>query len=134
MKAKAVLMSLAAVVILSMGYSANAADTPAPLSTPELQQAIGSGKKTVVFFNNPMGHPCQAQKEILLKLQKDMGNKFNIAYVDSSKPSDQKAFYDYGVRGLPSLALVDSKGKIARVFPPGIQSYETLVQSLDSIK
>jgi hypothetical protein len=72
------------------------------------------------------GKALQAQKEILLKLQKDRGKKFNIAYMDATKPEDQKAFYDYGVRGLPSLALVDSRGKIAKIFTPGIQSYDAV--------
>lgn len=134
MKTKEILVFLSVVFILSIGYHANAGDIPAPPSTPELKQAIGSGKKTVVFFINPVGKPCQSQKEILLKLQKDRAKKFNIAYVDATKPEDQKAFYDYGVRGLPSLALVNSSGKIAKIFPPGIQSYETLVQALDNIK
>lgn len=134
MKAKRILVCLAAVFILSIGYSANAGDIPAPLSSTEIKQSIGSGKKTIIFFINPKGKPCMAQKEILLKLQQDKDKKFNIAYVDATKPEDQKAFYDYGVRGLPSLVIVDSNGKISKIFPPGIQSRETLAQALDSIK
>ena len=134
MKIKATLIALVVVFIMSLGYHANAGEVQAPLSTPELKQALGLGKKTVVFFINPMGKPCQAQKEILLKLHQDRAKKFNIAYVDATKPENQKAFYDYGIRGLPSLVLVDSSGKIAKVFSPGIQSYETLSQALDSIK
>jgi thioredoxin-related protein len=48
--------------------------------------------------------------------------------------NDQKAFYDYGVRSLPSLVLVDKNGKIGRVFPPGIQSADTLASALDGLK
>ena len=47
---------------------------------------------------------------------------------------NQRAFYDYGVRGLPTLVLVDGSGKINRVFPPGIQSYDALAAALDGIK
>ncbi len=112
----------------------SAAANAAPKSTPELKQLIGAGKKTVVFFQNPNGGPCKAQNEILQKLLKERKGNFTIAYVNSMKPEDQKAFYDYGVRNLPSLVLVDGSGNISRVFPPGIQSYETLAQSLDSIK
>ena len=50
------------------------------------------------------------------------------------KQEDQKAFYDYGVRSLPSLVLVDKSGKIARVFAPGIQTIETLTSALDGLK
>jgi len=49
-------------------------------------------------------------------------------------PADQKAVYEYGVRNLPQLVLVDGKGKIAHFFPPGIQSYETLAVTLDGTK
>ncbi len=111
------------------------ASPAAPLSTPELRQTIGAGKKnTVVFFLNPEGGPCRAQNEILQKLRKDRGNGFNIAYVSALEPRNEKAFYDYGVRGLPSLVIVDRGGKIAKFFPPGIQNYETLAAVLDGIK
>jgi thiol-disulfide isomerase/thioredoxin len=107
----------------------------APLSTTELKQVIGSGKKsTLVFFQNPQGGPCRAQKEVLQKLQQDRKNNFNIANVSTLKPEDQKAFYDYGIRNLPMLVLVDKQGNISRVFPPGIQSYEALAAALDSLR
>jgi len=114
--------------------AAFAADT-APLSTPELKQAIGAGKKsTVVFFLNPQGGPCKAQNEILKKLQKDRKNNFNIAYVSALEEANRKAFYDYGVRSLPTLVVVDGSGKIAKYFPPGIQTYEVLTTTLDGVK
>ncbi len=112
-----------------------AGDQAAPLSTQELKQVIGSNKKsTLVFFQNPMGGPCRAQKEVLQKLQQDRKNNFNIANVSTMKPEDQKAFYDYGIRNLPMLVLVDKNGKISRVFSPGIQSYETLTAALDGLR
>ncbi len=113
-------------------HAAFAAD--APLSTPELKKTVGAGKSTVVFFLNPNGGPCKAQNEILQKLQKDRKSNFNIADVSALEQANQKAFYDYGVRSLPTLVLVDSKGKIAKVFPPGIQSAEVLTAALDGIK
>ena len=107
----------------------------APLSTTELKQVIGSGKKsTLVFFQNPQGGPCRAQKEVLQKLQHDRKNNFNIANVSTMRPEDQKAFYDYGIRNLPMLVLVDKQGNISRVFPPGIQSYEALAAALDGLR
>ena len=105
----------------------------APLSTPELQQAIGAGgKPTLVFFLNPQGGPCQQQNGILEQLYKERGGNFNVAYVNALKPENEKAFYDYGVRNLPSMVLVDSKGKIARVFAPGIQSPDTVAAALNA--
>lgn len=119
---------------LMVAGAAFAADK-APLSTPELQKTIGAGKKnTVVFFINPNGGPCKAQKEILLQLHKDRKGNFNIAYVDAMNQANQRAFYDYGVRSLPTVVVVDAKGQIAKYFPPGIQPYEVLAKALDGIK
>ena len=113
--------------------TAMAGSTAAPRSTPELQKTIGAAKKnTLVFFQNPMGGPCKAQNEILQKLLKDRKNGFNLAAVSTMKQEDQKGFYDYGVRSLPTLVLVDKNGNINRFFPPGIQSYETVAAALDS--
>lgn len=112
-----------------------AAGTPAPVSTPELKQAIGTnGKATLVFFQNPYGGPCKMQKEVLDKLQNERKGNFNIVPVNAMKQEDQKAFYDYGVRSLPSVVLVDKKGQIAKVFAPGIQNAETLKAALDGLK
>jgi thioredoxin 1 len=113
---------------------AQAGSPSAPLSTPEIKQSINSGKKTIIFFLNPNGGPCRAQNEVLVTLQKDRKNNFNVAYVSAMQQENQRAFYDYGVRGLPTLVLVDGSGKINRVFPPGIQSYDALAAALDGIK
>lgn len=124
-----------AVVFQVVAGFAFAGGTAAPLSTPELKQTIGAnGKVTLVFFQNPFGGPCKAQKAILEKLLQDRKGSFNIASVNAMNQNDQKAFYDYGVRSLPSLVLVDKAGKIARVFPPGIQTHETLTAALDGVK
>lgn len=121
-------------VLLTAGM-ASAGSTAAPLSTVELKQVIGSGKQnTIVFFQNPQGGPCRAQKEILEKLHKARKGNFNIANVSTMKESDQRAFYEYGIRNLPSLILVDKNGNISRVFPPGIQDAETLATALDGVQ
>lgn len=131
---KKIVLSLLTLSILGTASISMAAAT-APLSTPELKQTIGtSGKATLIFFQNPYGGPCKSQKVILDKLQKDKKAGFNIASVNAMNQNDQKAFYDYGVRSLPTLVLVDKSGKIARVFPPGIQSQETISAALDGLK
>ena len=130
----AVVFSLFAVLFFSAGCQGGPGNAPAPRSNAEISQAISSGKKTVVFFMNPAGIPCGQQNEILKKLYQDRGGNFNVAYVSAIRPEDEKAFYDYGIRSLPSLVLVDSSGNISRHFPPGIQSYDTLAQALDSMR
>jgi thioredoxin 1 len=134
MKRIIVTLSLISLLLTAGASLAGAGNQAAPRSTPELSKMIGLGKTTVVFFLNPNGGPCKAQNEILVKLQKDKKNAFNIAYVSAENSENQKAFYDYGVRSLPSLVLVDKAGNISRVFSPGIQTYEALVAALDGIK
>ena len=129
------LMFLSLLAVLALGAApVHSASTAAPLSTPELKKAIGAGKKTIVFFLNPQGGPCRAQNEIMQQLHKDRKGNFTIAYVSTMNQGDQKAFYEYGVRNLPQLVLVDGTGKIAQFFPPGIQGYDALATALDSTK
>ena len=130
-----VVFSFYVAAFLATAGIAPATAASAPLSTPELKRTIGTnGKATLVFFQNPYGGPCRAQKEILDKLLQDRKGNFNIASVSAVSQNDQKAFYDYGIRSLPSLVLVDKSGRIARVFPPGIQTQATLNAALDALK
>jgi thioredoxin 1 len=126
------------IVLLAVTFFATAAlvsaATKAPLSTPVLSQAIGKGKPVLVFFQNPNGGPCKAQQQVLDKLTEKRKGTFTIAPVNAMEQNDQKAFYDYGVRSLPSLVLVDKAGAISKVFPPGIQSIETITSALDGLK
>ncbi len=133
MKKITTLLSGILLLAAAAGCQAGTNAPSAPTSTPELRQIFGSGKKTIVFFLNPQGGPCRAQNEVLEKLLQDKNRSFNIAYVSTLKQEDQKAFYEYGVRNLPTLVLVDGNGKIQRNFPPGIQSYEVLATALDGV-
>jgi thioredoxin-like negative regulator of GroEL len=108
---------------------------PAPLSTPELKKTIGSnGKPTLIFFQNPYGGPCKAQKSVLDQLAAKRGATYNLASVSVMNQNDQKAFYDYGVRSLPMLVVVDKAGAISKVFSPGIQTIEAISAALDGAK
>lgn len=128
-------IALAVAALLPAGARAWAETPRAPLSTSALKAAVSAGdRNTLVFFQNPAGFPCRAQNEVLQKLQQDRKGTFNVVSVSVSRPEDRQAFYDYGIRSLPSLVLVDRAGRIARVFPPGIQGYETLSTALDRSK
>lgn len=132
---KRFMAAVTASTIIATATLVMAANSVAPLSTPELKKNIAKGgKPTLVFFQNPYGGPCKAQKGVLDKLSENRKGNFNIASVNAMNQDDQKAFYDYGVRNLPSLVLVDKKGTISKVFPPGIQSIETLSAALDGLK
>ena len=127
------IIALLAVTLFATATLASAAPK-APLSTPALSQSIGKGKPVLVFFQNPNGGPCKAQQQLLDKLTEKRKGTFTIAPVNAMEQNDQKAFYDYGVRSLPSLVLVDKAGAISKVFPPGIQSIETIISALDGLK
>lgn len=129
---KRVAIAVASIMLISSAVTFAA--QKAPLSTSEIKKNIAAGKPTVVFFQNPYGGPCRAQKRELDKLNEKMKGKFNIAAVNAMDQNDQKAFYDYGVRSLPSLVLVDKSGNINKVFPPGIQSADTIAAAINSIK
>ena len=127
------IITLLTVTLFATATLASAAPK-APLSTPALSQTLGKGKPTLVFFQNPNGGPCRAQQQVLDQLVEKRKGTFTIAPVNSMDQNDQKAFYDYGVRSLPSLVLVDRAGNISKVFSPGIQRLETLSAALDGLK
>jgi thioredoxin 1 len=138
MSRKIIIVIVIAVAMLA-AFTLSMCDTTAknpvaPKSTPSIKQAIESKKKTVLFFLNPNGSPCQRQDAILKKLHKNLAEAFNLTYVSSINSNDKQAFYDYGIRSLPSVVLVDSKGKIAHHFPPGIQPYDTLAMAIAATK
>ncbi len=129
------IITVLCVASLIVAGFAFASGMTAPTNTPELKRVIGANSKaTLIFFQNPNGGPCKIQKEVLDKLKSDRKGNFNIAVVSTTRQEDQRAFYDYGIRSLPSLVLVDKNGKIARVFAPGIQNAETLTTALDGLK
>ncbi|NTV50179.1 MAG: thioredoxin family protein [Geobacteraceae bacterium] len=132
---KRLITALTTAAVIATAALAMAANPAAPLSTPTLKKTIASnGKPTLVFFENPNGAPCRAQKALLNKLVEQRKENFNIASVSTLNQEDQKGFYDYGIRSLPTLVLVDKAGKISRVFSPGIQNTEVLSSALDGLK
>jgi len=71
---------------------------------------------------------------VLDKLIEQQKGKFNLANVSVTNQGDRQAFYDYGVRSLPSLVLVDKAGNINKVFAPGIQDIQTITLALNKLK
>lgn len=138
MSRKYIIIIVIAVAMLA-AFSLSKCDTTvknkvAPKSTPEIKQAIESKKKTVLFFMNPNDSTCQRQDEIIKKLYKNLAGAFNLIYVSSVNSNDKQVFNDYGISSLPSVVLVDNKGKIAHHLPPGIQPYNKLAMALSATK
>ena len=101
------------------GNPSSAAKTPAA-ATPV------PAKQTLLFFLNPNGAPCQMQDRILKEMGPSLTEKASVKYISVSDPSARELFGQYGIRALPSLIVLDAKGKEAKRFPPGIQSAETV--------
>jgi thioredoxin 1 len=89
-----------------------------------------SVEKTILFFMNPSGAPCQMQDKILTDMGKSLTDHAVLHYVKTTVPSDRGTFAEYGIRALPSLIIIDSNRKVIKRFPPGIQSVESIRQAI----
>jgi|WetSurMetagenome_2_1015567.scaffolds.fasta_scaffold49698_5 hypothetical protein len=87
-------------------------------------------EKNLLFFMNPNGHPCQMQEKVLAGMNDKIGILAKIQYIKTTDPSARDLFEKYGIRGLPSLIVLDRSGKELTRFPPGIQSEETILAAL----
>jgi thioredoxin-related protein len=70
------------------------------------------------------------QEEVLAGMNEKLGNLALIKYVQTTEPADRATFEKYGIRGLPSLIILDQSGKEFTRFPPGIQSEEKILAAL----
>ncbi len=82
----------------------------------------GSAKPVLVFFLDPNGGPCRMQADILQKLPESLQNRVDLRLVQTTVPDDRQLFYQYGIRGLPSLVLTDPQGQEIKRLPPGVQN------------
>jgi len=86
--------------------------------------------KVILFFMNPNGHPCQMQLSILDGMKEKLIGLATVKYVKTTESGDQETFYKYGIRGLPSLIILDNSGKEIKRFTPGIQDEKTIFSAL----
>jgi len=93
-----------------------AADTEAAIEQPLL-----------LFFLNPDGRPCQVQAGILQQNQAAIEKHARIQGISTSVPSHRQFFYQFGIRQLPSLVLVDGSGRVLHRFSPGIHQGEKIL-------
>jgi thiol:disulfide interchange protein len=87
-------------------------------------------QKTLLFFINPNGRPCQIQEKVLAGMNEKLSALAKIQSVKTTDPSARALFEKYGIRGLPLLIVLDQSGKELTRFPPGIQSEETILAAL----
>lgn len=102
-------------------------------SSSTVTEAAGSTKspaRTLLFFMNPHGRPCQMQDEILAGLKDSISSQATLRYYKTTESSDHAAFGQYGIRGLPSLVLIDKNGKTIHRFTPGINDAGTIIKAV----
>jgi hypothetical protein len=100
-------------------------------SAKELKSsAVKTADKQILFFMNPNGHPCQMQLSIINNMKDKLSGLATVTFIKTTEPGDQDKFYQYGIRGLPSLIIADKNGKEIRRFSPGIQDENTIITAL----
>lgn len=88
--------------------------------------------KQIYFFMNPNGRPCQMQLSIMDGMKDKLANKATVKFIKTTVDSDLEEFSKYGIRGLPSLIILDKNGKVLKRFSPGIQDENTILNALNS--
>jgi thioredoxin 1 len=87
-------------------------------------------EKTILFFMNPNGGPCRMQSSMLDKIKDTLAGLATVTYIKTTESGDRELFEKYGIRGLPSLIIVDKTGKELTRFSAGIQSEKTILSAL----
>jgi thioredoxin 1 len=133
--------SLVTGLILSLIAMGAACAQSAPKTAPQqdiakvapVRTAVPTPSLTILFFMNPNGRPCQMQNEILSAIKDSLVARASTTYIKTTEPADRERFSVYGIRGLPSLIIVDSNNKEIKRFTPGIQSAETILAALKAL-
>jgi len=63
-------------------------------------------------------------------MKEDLAKLATLKYVKTTNPEDRDSFYKYGIRGLPSMIILDESGDVSYRFSPGIQSSERILKAL----
>ena len=95
----------------------------------EPTDAAAPSERRLLFFLNPNGRPCQLQQAILDQLGDGLG--VPLEHVSVLEDANRPKLYQYGIRSLPNLILVDGAGAELHRFTPGIQAAETILAALD---
>jgi thioredoxin 1 len=102
---------------------------PAPTAAPAPSDVAPAGDRKLLFFLNPNGRPCQMQIAILDQLGDQLG--VEVQRVSVLEEASRPTLYQYGIRSLPALILVNGSGGELHRFTPGIQPAEAILAALD---
>lgn len=100
---------------------------------PVENKSIVSPDKEILFFLNPNGQPCITQLSILDGMKTKISSLAKIKYIKTTETSDQNTFYQYGIRGLPSLIILGKDGKELKRFTPGVQTEKTILSAFEKL-
>lgn len=97
-------------IICLMLLSATAAHAELPSATTAIvNQALGSGKPTVIDLGARTCIPCKKMAPILEGLSKEYKGKANVLFIDMRE--DNAAGDRFKVRMIPTQIFFDAKGK-----------------------
>lgn len=95
--------------------------------------AINSSTPNLVLFVNPQGQPCKMQASIVQEMADELKEKVIVRYIRTDIKEDQKTFYKYGIRGLPTVLLTDAAGEEIARLTPGVHPQGSIRKLLKSI-
>jgi len=121
-------------VIAAVFIAVSALPTQAAETASEKNGAVKETTYELLFFMNPHGRPCQYQDMILGEIGDAVNRIAPVKYYKTTNRADYPTFREYGVRGLPMLVVVDRTGKTVKRFSPGVQSKETILSALETLK
>ncbi len=141
-KNKIILIATIAFLFIAIGFAGTFFITNQEYlteNTSENSQRIRSAEKdiadaTLLFFLDPKGRPCQMQARIINENKGAIEKYAQIRYIVTSDSSNRSVFYHYGIRGIPSMIVLNSDQSIAHRFPPGIHSITQLLKNLQTVK
>lgn len=103
-------------------------------SVSKLKKHELAKKQRLLFFLNPNGKPCQIQKDILAAMGSALTEKVELKFISTTEMTkNRRLFQHYGIRALPSLILVNSKGEELHRMTPGIHSAEAINSVLEGM-
>ena len=135
MKERILILAAIITLIFTISCKNNSSSSSSNSKTKKTvtKQNKSSDKGTLLFFLNPDGIPCQRQDSYLLQNKQAIEKKAAIQYIRTTDSADRDLFYQYGIRALPSLILLDKDNNITKRFTPGIQSADKILEEINKL-
>ena len=121
-------LSFTVVAIIVMLTNAARAELPAASATI-VNQALSSGKPTLIDFGLRTCNVCKKMTPYLESLSNDYRGRANILFIDVR--SDQSIAQKFGVQMLPTQIFINSQGKETQRHT-GFMDKEGLIKGLKS--